>query len=781
MIIRPLIAWPMMMDYLRRLTKRSSMRLLTICYFSLLSFALSAQSFYDMGTVQTIEITFAQANWDQVLDAAKAGDDGYTLAESVTINGEVFDSVGVKYKGNSTYLPNQTKNPFHIELNHFKDHDYEGYVDIKLSNGAKDPSMVREVLSYAILRQYMAAPLANYANVYVNGDLIGLYSNVEAINKPFVRDRFGSRSNPLFKCNPPAGAGPGSTDFPDLQYQGEDSSAYYAGYEMKSDDGWAELIDLCDTLANTSAALDQILDIDRALWMLAFNNVLVNLDSYIGRFRQNYYLYRQDNGRFAPIVWDLNESFGRFADTGAGGPPNPNALVQMSPFLHQNDNDWPLVRMLLNEPTYQRAYLAHCRTILEESFANGSYETTGENLQATIDADVQADPNYLFSYANFQTNLTGNVSAGGGGPGGGNVTGITTLMEARTNYLLGLPALNAPAPTIGEPVWSNASPVLGETVTLTATIADASTAYLGFRSDVHDIFTRLPLFDDGQHGDGAAGDGVYGLALTVDQPFNQYYLYAENASIGRFLPRRAEHEFFALNANLTQAAGDLVINELLASNDQTQADQDGDFDDWIELYNNGTETIDLEGYTLSDDPAAPFKWAFPAGSSIDPGAYVIVWADDDQEQDGFHTQFKLSADGESVLLSDPDGNEVDRIDFGPQSTDVAFGRFPNGTGNFQFLPPTFAAENSDVVATRDLPATQIALFPNPTSGQLTVQLNELEVAQYEVVDLTGRRLLRAANTDRVQLQIDVTALHAGTYSLRLLTAGAVYSRLFVVQ
>ena len=232
---------------------------------------------------------------------------------------------------------------------------------------------------------------------------------------------------------------------------------------------------------------------------------------------------------------------------------------------------------------------------------------------------------------------------------------------------------------------------------------------------------------------------------------------------------------------IAHAQSDLVINELLASNDQTQADQDGEFDDWIELYNNGTATIDLEGYTLSDDPADPFKWAFPAGSSIAPNAYVIVWADDDQQQAGFHTQFKLSADGESVILSDPDGNEVDRIDFGEQETDVAFGRFPNGTGDFQSLPPTFAAMNDNMTATRDLPAAQVALFPNPTSGQLTVQLNELEVTRYEVVDLTGRRLLQAANTDRVQLQIDASALPAGTYSLRLLTDSAVYSRLFVIQ
>jgi spore coat protein CotH len=127
------------------------------------------QDFYDLNTIQTIEITFPQSNWDQLLDNAYATTGDYILAESVSINGEVFDSVGVKYKGNSTYQANQAKNPFHIELDTYKDHQYEAYTDIKLSNVAKDPSFLREVLSYQLLRQYMDAPLSNYANVSVNG------------------------------------------------------------------------------------------------------------------------------------------------------------------------------------------------------------------------------------------------------------------------------------------------------------------------------------------------------------------------------------------------------------------------------------------------------------------------------------------------------------------------------------------------------------------------------------------------------------------------------------
>lgn len=180
----------------------------------------NAQNFYDLNTIQTIKITFSQSNWDQLLDAEYAGDGGYIMAQSVEINGQAFDSVGVKYKGNSTYKANQVKNPFHIELDTYKEQKYENYSDVKLSNGSNDPSFLRDVLSFYILRQYMDAPLSNYANVYVNGTLIGLYTNTEAISKKFVNSRFGSKSNTFIKCNPPDGAGMGTTDVPNLVYLG---------------------------------------------------------------------------------------------------------------------------------------------------------------------------------------------------------------------------------------------------------------------------------------------------------------------------------------------------------------------------------------------------------------------------------------------------------------------------------------------------------------------------------------------------------------------------------
>ena len=108
-------------------------------------------------------------------------------------------------------------------------------------------------------------------------------------------------------------------------------------------------------------------------------------------------------------------------------------------------------------------------------------------------------------------------------------------------------------------------------VNITASITDANYAYLGYRDDLGDVFTKVEMLDDGNHGDGTAGDGVYGATLSVEASDVQYYIYADNANAGKFSPVRAEHEFHTLIVG-----GDVVINEIMASNSNTAEDQDGD-------------------------------------------------------------------------------------------------------------------------------------------------------------------------------------------------------------
>ena len=180
-----------------------------------------AQNFYDMQTVQDIYLTFAQSNWDYILDTMRQNYSDNKLLAQININGTVFDSVGVNYKGNSSYNANNLKNAFHIELDYVVDgQDYQGYQHVKLSNVSHDPSFLRETLSYEALRNYMPASGANYARVYVNGNYHGLYVNQEAINKQFVEPHFYSSNNPLFLCDKPDGI-TGTVPAPNLAFWGQ--------------------------------------------------------------------------------------------------------------------------------------------------------------------------------------------------------------------------------------------------------------------------------------------------------------------------------------------------------------------------------------------------------------------------------------------------------------------------------------------------------------------------------------------------------------------------------
>tara|TARA_S200000501_G_C20864034_1_gene761121 strand:+ start:2226 stop:2864 length:639 start_codon:yes stop_codon:yes gene_type:complete len=137
----------------------------------------------------------------------------------------------------------------------------------------------------------------------------------------------------------------------------------------------------------------------------------------------------------------------------------------------------------------------------------------------------------------------------------------------------------------------------------------------------------------------------------------------------------------------------LVINEVMVSNDTALVDEYGEFDDWIEIYNNGNNSINLFGYHLSDDEAELEKYSFPS-IDLNPDEYLIIWADDGYDKQGvFHANFKMSSAGESLFFTDPDLNIIDQVEWGPMEADIAYARVPNGVGEFMIQQHTFGANN----------------------------------------------------------------------------------------
>ncbi|MCP4574027.1 MAG: hypothetical protein GY838_16835 [bacterium] len=161
-------------------------------------------------------------------------------------------------------------------------------------------------------------------------------------------------------------------------------------------------------------------------------------------------------------------------------------------------------------------------------------------------------------------------------------------------------------------------------------------------------------------------------------------------ALGTFVTARYNY-LSGLIGTWTPVAG-LVLNEVMASNDATVADEAGDYDDWIEIANTGSVSIDLGGLGLTDLLEGTPDFAFPV-MTLAPGEYVVVWADGETAEGDLHAPFKLDADGESIYLTDG-AVIIDQVTFPALASDVPWGRWSDGTGDWEMLSlATPGAEN----------------------------------------------------------------------------------------
>jgi hypothetical protein len=135
----------------------------------------------------------------------------------------------------------------------------------------------------------------------------------------------------------------------------------------------------------------------------------------------------------------------------------------------------------------------------------------------------------------------------------------------------------------------------------------------------------------------------------------------------------------------------LVINEVMAIN-STTLDRGGTFPDLIELYYDGPASMSLSGMSITDNPDDPRKFVFSAGTSIQPGGYLRLYADSDTASSGIHLGFALDGDGEGLYLYDSSGQLLDSVEFGMQLPDLSIGRIGN-TGRWSLTEPTFGRPN----------------------------------------------------------------------------------------
>ena len=137
----------------------------------------------------------------------------------------------------------------------------------------------------------------------------------------------------------------------------------------------------------------------------------------------------------------------------------------------------------------------------------------------------------------------------------------------------------------------------------------------------------------------------------------------------------------------------LVINEFLASNDSCCTDESGEYDDYIEIHNIGTAAADIGGYIITDEIGNyDDYYQIPTGNDstiIEPGGFLLLWADKDSEQGVLHVEIKLSIAGEQIGLFMQDSiTVIDTLTFAEQFDDISYGRYPDGSDSWHFMHPS---------------------------------------------------------------------------------------------
>ena len=695
-----------------------------------------SDAYFALDRVMDISIEIAGEDWDTLRHQTRTFADviaeieEYGLSRpfadiytwfgaTVTVDGETHADVGVRKKG---FLGSQsdTKPALKLRFDKYVDGQSLGGVmeRMTLNNSVQDPSMVNTCLSYRVFSAAGSpAPRCNFATVSVNGKDLGLYVHVEEIKAPFLSRHFESAEGNLYEGT--------VSDF---------TAEYRGTIEKKTN---TDAADWSDTDAVVAAmqdptdaglkALGEIVDLGRFLSFWATEVLVGHWDGYAGD-RNNYHFYREPDGAFVFIPWGTDDTFHLKDDPNpfdniSDPPPSVLALTAIPNRLY-NDGDWRVeyvarLKDLLDTVWDEEELLTavdEMAAIVQQHALPSAREAAAADTERVrkfilkrrgeILADLTPEPPdwpgpaYILPSAEsgtleitFQTtwgsNLSPNPLESGtidslrlngseeSVDGMGVFAGHSSLEESAL-----LPGVDKPA-SIGVAGLDDDGSVSGMTLVVDLDLlAAGATLVIGADAIAGGIWSippgasapdRFSPFTEGtlelstaQATPGAtiAGtfSGVYGYTLA---PSGGDGPDGEGADPG------------------TAAMGvGLVINEVAAKGDPL---------DWFELHNPSPDPVALDGFEVADSLTdAGKRVAFPAGTTIPPGAYVQFSAD----KDGW-PGFALGGDEELGIWM-LDGTHVDSVDWdeGQSPDGQSYARVPDATGDFQTVDhPTPGAAN----------------------------------------------------------------------------------------
>jgi len=730
--------------------------LLNLTLFSQPSFPPNAPVF-DSSVVARVDITINPDTLQWIYENVDSDIEFHAtfMFDNGTIN-ETEENIGFRLRGNTSRQ--SQKKSFKISINSFESgRKFHGMEKLNLNGEHNDPSIIRSRICWDWLRQFnIAAPRSTHVQVYINGDYYGLYIMVEHIDEEFAESRFGNKDGNLYKCLYPA----------DLKYLGSDPDLYkedlygrrtYALKTNKEYDNYSDLAHFIDILNNTpldnlECEIEKVFNLNAYLKIMALDVITGNWDGYIYN-KNNFYLYYNTNtDRFEYIPYDLDNTFGIDWFGRDWGTRDIYDWRQHSSEVR------PLYKRLLDVPEIRDRYSFYMKQILDILADNDSLSAAIDQIRGMISSSVMNDQyypqDYGFDYNSFMNSYNQALD--------GHVTyGLKPYIQTRIASASEQLVLNNIAPVISYIKSSKAIP--GEEYWVRAFVEDEDPApSVRLRYQVNGAYPEyLTMVDDGQHHDREAGDGFYGCEFPpfqINETLSWQISAIDNQSQASQLPCSPFFISFSPSSD-----PQLFINELMADNDYTIADEYGEYDNWAEIYNGDVEPVWLGDKYLSDNLSNPDKWQLP-DLTMEPGSFLIIWCDGEPEQGSLHASYKLNDEGEELAIFDNETTGyflIDSVSWGLQEIDISYGRQTDGNEPWiLFNEPTPGYSNMAFGMPEELlPGQELHFYPNPVTNGL-IHFNTPFTG--ELTDIMGRTV----RTGKDVMVFNVSDITSGIYILR---------------
>jgi hypothetical protein len=686
---------------------------------------------------------------------------------------ETVDSIGFRLRGNTSRY--SQKKSFKVSFNTFiPGREFYGVDKLNLNGEHNDPSIIRSKLCFDHFNTIgLNASRANHVKVYINGQYYGLYISVEHIDDEFLSKNYDDDSGNLWKCLYPA----------DLVYLGSDPQLYKnlnengrPVYELKTNEeqgDFSKLVRLIEALNNTpensfADSIESVIEVHEALKYFAMNILFGEWDDYWS-LKNNYYLYHEPaKDIFHLIPYDYDNTYGIDwfnIDWGFADPYNFPKIVS---------GYRPLAERLISNNQYRNLYTHFIEFYSENVYKLNHWSTRIENTKSMITGAALSDTFRTKDYG-FTTNDFFDSYSETSYSNQHVKYGLKQFVNFRNatiqSQLFYLPAkpiaykieFEPKNPSGTDSIFVFVSAFSNEGISnveiqFTPEGAQTQIFPMNFspvantqKVDEADRWIGvIPPF-------GAGKTGYLKVLVTDNQ--NQSQIYPRSKSI--------------LIKTQNPTADNVLINEFMADNDNVYPDPNGEFDDWIELFNPTSSPILLTGKYLTDKSDNLTKWQFiQPNLFIDPAAHLIIWCDEQETQPGIHTNFKLSASGEFLAITENDGlTVIDSITFGQQITDTSFGRSPDGSSNWVFMQPSPGAVN--IVTSVDenfFPPSelQIAAYPNPFNPSTVIRFtippasdlqngkSGIGLVTLKIYDLLGKEVATLINEQKPSGTYEVT-------------------------